>query len=135
MSAGDVEAINSVLSEHVAAVNAGDVSANMSGFAEDVVYLPPDGPPVRGKVALESFLRSAVDSFDAQIEMVPEETVVAGEWAFQWGTITGTLRPIGGGDSVSLDGKWMYVYQRQGDGSWKIARDVYNSSVPASSAN
>ncbi len=125
-----IEAVNALLAEHVAAVNSGDVSANLAGFTEDIIYLPPDLPPVRGKPALESFVRSFFDSFDAEIKMAPEETVVAGDWVFQWGTITGAFRPLEGGDGTSLEGKYMYLYQRQPDGSWKIARDIYNSNVP-----
>ena len=128
--ARDIEAINAVLAEHVAAVNSGDTAANLAGFTDDLVYLPPDGLPVRGKPALASFIGSFYDAFDAEVEMVPEETVVTGDWAFQWGTINGKIRPLEGGDSVALNWKYVYLYQRQPDGTWKIARDIYNSNVP-----
>lgn len=134
MKSRELEAINRVLSYHVAAVNAGDVGANLRGFTEDIVYLPPDAPPMRGKKALEALIRAGVESFAAKIEMVPEETTVAGEWAFQWGTIKGAFQSHEGGDRMSLDGKWLYIYQRQTDGTWKIARDIYNSNVPATAA-
>ena len=61
--------------------------------------------------------------FDAQISMRAEETVVAGDWAWEWGHLSGSTRPIHGGQATELDGKYFYVYQRQTDGSWKIARD------------
>ena len=128
--ARDIEAVNALLAEHVAAVNSGDMTANLAGFTEDLVYLPPEGPPVLGKPALASFIKSFYDAFDAEIEMVPEETVVSGDWAFQWGTITGIVRPLEGGGATVLDWKYMYLYQRQPDGTWKIARDIYNSNVP-----
>ncbi len=134
MKSHELEAINRLLSDHVVAVNAGDVHANLATFAEDIVYLPPDAPPLQGKEALAALIRAGVESFAARIEMVPEETTIAGEWAFQWGTIKGVLQSHEGGDGVSLDGKWLYIYQRQTDGTWKIARDIYNSNVPPTSA-
>jgi ketosteroid isomerase-like protein len=129
--ARDIDALNAMLAEHVAAVNSGDTATNLAGFTEDLVYLPPAGLPVRGKPALASFIGSFYEVFEAEIEMVPEETILMGDWAFQWGTITGTVWPLEGGESVPLIGKWAYLYQRQPGGTWKIARDIYNSEPPA----
>ncbi|MDH3292561.1 MAG: DUF4440 domain-containing protein [Gemmatimonadota bacterium] len=132
-NARDLEALNATLAEHVAAVNSGDTAANLAGFTEDVVYLPPAGPPVRGKHTLASFVGSFSEAFAAEIEMVPEETILMGDWAFQWGALTGTVRPLEGGEGTPLNGKWAYLYQRQPDGTWKIARDIYNSEPSAGS--
>ena len=125
----DLEAIAKLLGEHVDAVNTGNVIANLAGFTEDVVYLPPDQPPVRGKSALEQFIQPFYDSFEAEIKMIPEETVVSGDWAFQWGTISGTIKALSGSESSSAHLKYMYVYQRQPDGTWRIARDIYNNNI------
>jgi ketosteroid isomerase-like protein len=125
--ARDIEALNAALAEHVVAVNSGDTATNLAGFTEDLVYLPPAGPPVRGKPALASFIGSFYEAFEAEIDMLPEETILMGDWAFQWGMITGTVQPLDGSEGVPLNGKWAYLYQRQPDGSWKIARDMYNS--------
>ncbi len=48
---------------------------------------------------------------------------------FEWGTIGGHLR-FGDGPTISMDGKYLYVYQRLDDGSWRIARDIYNDNAP-----
>lgn len=85
----DVEAINALLAEHVEAVNSGDVDVNLAGMTEDFIYLPPDQPLMRGRDTLEAMLRPFYDSFNAEIKMIPEETVVAGDWAFQWGAAFG----------------------------------------------
>jgi uncharacterized protein (TIGR02246 family) len=129
--ARDIEAINAILAAHVAAVNSGDTAGNLAGFMDDVVYLPPAGPPVRGKAALASFVGSFYDAFTADIGMVAEETILMGDWAFQWGFLTGAVRPLDGGEETPMNGKWAYLYQRQSDGTWKIARDIYNSEPPA----
>ncbi len=126
----DAEAVNSLLAEHVAAVNSGDIASNLAGFTDDLIYMPPDGCTVRGKPAFESFINGFFDAFTAEIEMVAEETVVTGDWAFQWGSVKGTVRPKETGDSTTMDSTYLYVYQRQADGTWRIARDIYNSNVP-----
>jgi len=125
----DVEAINALLAEHIEAVNSGDVDANLAGMSKDLIYMPPGQALMRGRDTLEPLLRSFYDSFDAEINMIPEETVVAGDWAFQWGLFSGIQKPLAGGDSTVLNGKYMYIYQRQPDRTWRIARDIYNSNV------
>jgi uncharacterized protein (TIGR02246 family) len=129
--AGDIQALNAILAEHVAAVNSSDTAATLADFTDDVIYLPPAGPPVRGKPALASFVGSFYEAFTADIGMVAEETILMGDWAFQWGVLTGAVRPLVGGQEAPLNGKWAYLYQRQSDGTWKIARDIYNSEPPA----
>ena len=120
--------VNAALAAHVAAVNSCDVEANLAGFTDDIVYMPPNSPPVHGKHDLESAIRAWVDNFEVNIDMVPEETVVSGDWAFQWGLLKGAFRPREGSESTTMDWKFIYIYQRQSDGAWKIARDIYNDN-------
>jgi ketosteroid isomerase-like protein len=40
-----------------------------------------------------------------------------------------TVQPRGGRE-IKDKGKFVVVWKRQADGSWKIVRDVYNSDVP-----
>ncbi len=129
--ARDLEAITALREENVAAINASDVSTLLAEFTDDVVYLPPGHPPVLGKAALEAFARPFYEQYDAEIEATAEEVVVVGAWAFEWGVLTGTARPLAGGEAMQLDVKYLYVYERQPDGSWRFAYDIYNSNVPS----
>ncbi len=45
----EIDAVNAVLAAHVAAVNACDIDANLAGFSDDQVYMPPNAPPMHGK--------------------------------------------------------------------------------------
>jgi len=40
------------------------------------------------------------------------------------------LTPVAGGAVTEYVGKGMHIYRRQGDGSWKIAEDIWNSDKP-----
>jgi uncharacterized protein (TIGR02246 family) len=53
----DLRAIAELGERWVAAVNAGDVKRILSLVADDVVFLPANMPPVRGKVAVELMYR------------------------------------------------------------------------------
>ena len=39
--------------------------------------------------------------------------------------------PVPGGEPQKDSGKFVEVWRRQGDGSWQIADDIFNSSLPA----
>ena len=126
----DIDAIHALLEEHVKAVNTSNTALNLSGFTDDVIYMPPQSTVVKGIDELTKLVESAYKSLDAEIEMTAEETVVSGNWAFQWGNIDGYITPLEGGDTTILDSKYMYIYHKQTDGTWKIARDIYNSNLP-----
>ena len=125
----DRETINALRNKHVAAINACDLQTVLSGMTEDVVYMPPGQPAILGKKNLEDYLRPIYEQAKAEISMTSEEIEVTGEWAFELGTIGGQLR-LGDGPAISMNGKYLYIYKREHDGSWKIARDIYNDNAP-----
>lgn len=127
----DLQAINQLRAEHVAGVTAGDLQAVLAGMVEDVVYLPPDQPPVVGMSALEAAMRPYYEQFRNQLVMTPCEIVMAGDWAMEWGMVTAELTPLAAGASIRFDGKYVYIYRRQPNGSWKIQWDIYNANVPS----
>jgi ketosteroid isomerase-like protein len=59
------------------------------------------------------------------------EVKVVGDWAFEWGSYSGTVKPVAGGESSRTTGKVMRVLKKDGDGSWKIARAMYDSDDDA----
>ena len=52
------------------------------------------------------------------------------DWAFKHYTFDWTLGPKAGGDQIRDLGNGLYIYHQEGDGSWKIAYDIWNSSEP-----
>ena len=53
-----------------------------------------------------------------------EEITVSGEFAYEWGTYRGSVRPRAGGEAMSYHGKLLRILQRQADGSWKMHRTM-----------
>ena len=127
-AATDRQQLAKLLREHVDAVNASNVEAILAGMTDNVVYLAPGQPPVLGRDALRKVMEPFYGSNDAQVSMRAEETVVAGDWAWEWGHLSGSIHPKIVTQATAFEGKYLYIYQRQRDGSWKIARDIYNES-------
>jgi uncharacterized protein (TIGR02246 family) len=126
----DIEAINRVREAHVTALNRGDADAWVAAFSEDAVQMPPNEPANTGGDAIRSWTQAFLNQFSTQFSLSVEELRMAIDWAFERGTYTILLSP-GGGEAMQDVGKYITIYQRQPDGSWKMARDIWNSNGPA----
>jgi ketosteroid isomerase-like protein len=68
-----------------------------------------------------------------KIAITNKEARVSGDLGLLRGTYTLSMVPKVGGETTEFDGKYLTVFERQADGSWKIARDIFNSNVPETS--
>lgn len=131
MSAGaddadDKAAIAAVWDSYETARVAGDAEAWLALWDEEGVQMPP-GMPARGKDVLLGGVPKAFAAMPASaMEIVPEETVIMGDMAFSRGTYIAALTVKG--NEVNVDGKFMTIFRRQPDGTWKIYRDIFNSN-------
>ena len=131
-TAADVAAINRVHDEYTAALNAGDAAAYVALLTEDVFVMPPNQPAAIGQEASRARIQRLFDQNTLEIARSVKEVVVVGDWAFSRHTGTGTLTPKAGGEPTEFRNKGMAIFQRQPDGSWKIARYIFNSNTPPS---
>ena len=126
--AEDVAAIKSGVEQYVAVV--GDASASVALFTDDGVLMPPNEPAVIGKEAMLSYNQAFWGQFTEELTLSPEEVEVAGDWAFARGTAAVTYTPKAGGQPTEDTGKWLQIWRRGADGSWKLAHDIWNSDQP-----
>jgi uncharacterized protein (TIGR02246 family) len=125
----NTEAIQRLTQRWIEAVKAKDIDRLLSLVTDDVVFLPPSWPPIKGKQAVGELYRSLFTQFDVDQAAVIEEIELTGEWAFSWGTETLTLSPLRGGQPIRTRGKGLTILRRQPDSSWKFARGI-NNLVP-----
>jgi ketosteroid isomerase-like protein len=129
----DVEAIEYLLREEVAAVESGDIEAQLAIRTADVLEMPPNELPFIGIEAYRTW--SSDDPFSYQIKAASmDEIRVTGDWAYSRYSYTWILTPVPGGESVEVSGKGIWIVQRQPDGSWKIAREIWNNDKPLADA-
>jgi ketosteroid isomerase-like protein len=107
---------------------AADPARWLALWDENGVQLPP-GAPARGKAVLDGIVpKGFVPGSVELMNIYPEEIVVAGDWAYSRGTYD-SARTVEG-KKMTVDGKFLTIFRRQADGSWKIFRDCFNSNVP-----
>jgi uncharacterized protein (TIGR02246 family) len=126
----DLEAIERVRDAHVAALNAGDAKAWVAQFTDDGVQMPPNAPANVGRTMIGSWSQAILAQFRLQFALAVDEVRVLGEWAFERGGYTISLHPKAGGPPMQDMGKYITVYQRKPGDTWRMARDIWNSSNP-----
>jgi len=124
--AADHKAIAAATAQFQAAECAGSVDKFRSFFTDDLVMMGPDKPPVIGGDSVAALMRVFHNSFVVQVEYNSQEIVAFGDWGFDRGTEQYTLTPKAGGAPIKKSGNYLYVYQRQKDGSWKQSRVIWN---------
>jgi uncharacterized protein (TIGR02246 family) len=130
-SSGDVKAIDDLQKQVDDAIATGDTERYVGLITDDAVLMPPSGPPVVGRQAIRSWSEAIAKRFRITKYLpVNDELVIAGDWAFRRATFSWTVTPTAGGDSIQDSGKFIILYKRQSDGSWRVARDIWNSNTP-----
>ena len=116
------------LNQHdIDAVLSSDFDALISQWTEDFVVISPSAV-VRGRsanAALMEGARAMADQLEPMEHVLDfEETIVAEDYAFQWGAFRSSSRSRESGEVFSGGGKLMRILQRQADGSWKMHRTM-----------
>ena len=128
----DLRAIQELRARDTAASKAFDVATLETLWSDDIVMLAPGAEPVIGREANRASLRTMAEQ-SRGLEVVDynqewRETTVAGDFAFEWGLITGAMRPKAGGQATRYRFKVMRVLRREPDGNWKVHRTMWNDA-------
>jgi len=129
----DVAAIRALVEQWIAAIETGDVDGVLALYTDDAVRLPPDGPAYSGKEAFEEDSSGAFEQFSFEVVWPvegTEEIVVADGWAYHLSEYAMLVTPKEGGETMEENGKIIEICQRQPDGSWKLAREIWNRNNP-----
>jgi uncharacterized protein (TIGR02246 family) len=111
------------------AFNSGDAAAVVAQYTDAGRLLPPNADIVAGRDQLAPFVQGFIDTgaklkFDLiDVYETPDVCTSVGRYEMTFD----------GSDDRDL-GKFIEVWVRQGDGSWLIADDIFNSNLPPAGA-
>lgn len=112
------------------AMKAGDTATAFANYADDAVVMMANQKPWRGRAEWSAGfggLLSVMTIKDAAF--TTSDVMVSNDLAIETGTYSMTLVPKGGPE-IKDEGKYLTVWKRQADSSWKIIRDISNTSLP-----
>jgi ketosteroid isomerase-like protein len=128
----DRSAVDKAHQGFLAAMRANDCTALLRQLADDAVFVPPNEPNAAGKTAIRAWCEAAFrDAKTAAVTVSDRGVTVAADWAIEHGKFDWSLAPVAGGGVVHVQGSFVAIWHRQPDGSWKMTRDIWNSSQPA----
>ena len=115
----------------VAALRSGDAKAAAAVYAGNARLLAPSAELLRGREAIEAFWRAGIEAGIAAAELEAVELDRHDGLAYEIGRYTLRLEPAEGGTVVDR-GNYLLVHERQEDGSWRWAVEMFNrDSSPA----
>ena len=128
----DIAAIKEVLNQYAVGITTGDFDLWMSLWADDGTQMPPDAPAVVGTENIRQEMKPAFDDMNMNLAIRSiEDAKIFGDLGLTRCVYTLEMTPKAGGETIAAmpEGKALTLYERQSDGSWKIAYDCFNSSV------
>jgi uncharacterized protein (TIGR02246 family) len=121
-----IEAANAKFSDAFAR---GDAKALAAMYTSDAIAFPPDSDMVHGNEAIGEFWKATRDSGVQTAALTTVDVGRSGDVAYEVGKVSLTIQPAGK-ELTTAVAKYVVVWKRQADGSWKLHRDIWNS-VPA----
>jgi uncharacterized protein (TIGR02246 family) len=124
------ENIEEALATFAAAFNGGDGAGVAALYTDDAALLPPGGERVDGRAAIETFWQGAIDGGLTNLTLRVVEVEAKGDIAYEVGALS-LQAPGEDGQPVTVEGKYIVVWQKGADGAWRLHRDIWNMSPAA----
>ena len=117
------------------AAAAKDVEQTIGYYSADAIVLPPNATGAATKEAIRNVWNDMFASPSLVISWQPTRVQVgkSGEMAWVRGTYELTMNDASG-KPVDDRGKYLEVWEKQTDGNWKCAADMWNSDLAASAS-
>ena len=129
-SATAVAGIAHAASAFSRALERGDAAGMADQYVEDATLVPPNGRMVTGREAILTFWTPRNPDFRTlEHSLTTDRLEVTGDIAVEVGTWRqkGQLRQEEAGESA---GRYLVVWRRQLDGSWRMQFDSWTASFP-----
>jgi ketosteroid isomerase-like protein len=117
------------------AAAAKDVEQTIGYYSDDAIVLPPNATGAATKEAIRNVWKDMFASPSLVISWQPTRVQVgkSGEMAWVRGSYELTVNDTSG-KPIDDRGKYLEVWEKQTDGNWKCAADMWNSDLAASAS-
>jgi ketosteroid isomerase-like protein len=107
------------------ALSRGDATRAASLYAPNAHLLPPSANPMVGREEIRAFWQAGIDAGVAEVALTAAGTEQNDGLAYETGRYVIRVEPADGNRVVER-GHYVQVYQRQPDGSWQKAVEIFS---------
>jgi uncharacterized protein (TIGR02246 family) len=132
----DVKAIRDVETAAGQAMAAKDFDKSMAFYADDAYAFFPDAPVLNGIAAIKAAWKPMLADKNFSFTFASEKVDVAksGDLGYSQGAFTMTFTDPKTKKVLTERGKYVTVFKKQADGSWKCVADIGNEDAPPAPA-
>lgn len=107
--------------------------AFVMGLTDDATLLPPDMPLAQGRDAIRAVIADleAMPGFSVTWEPTMAEVGGGGDLGYTVGSYQ--MQMQGPDGPMTIDGKYLTVWQKQEDGTWLVIADMFSADGPPTS--
>jgi ketosteroid isomerase-like protein len=130
-TSADETALRKLDDEWSKAAGSRDVDKTISYYSDDAVVMPPNIPTLTGKEPIRTLWNSMLGSpdFSGGWKATKVEVARSGDLAYISGTYEFNEKDDSG-KPITDKGKYLEVWKKQADGSWKCVADMFSSDLP-----
>ncbi len=107
----------------------GDSTAMAGLYTDDAIVLPPNMARVKGHNAISKLWGSFIRMGKVNIQLTTTELTGSGNIAVETGNYNLNIKPEGK-DAMKDHGKYLVIWKKKNDDSWKMIRDMFSSNLP-----
>ncbi|HUQ80521.1 MAG TPA: DUF4440 domain-containing protein [Gemmatimonadaceae bacterium] len=125
--AADLAAIGKVAADFSARYVRGDAQGMAQLYTENGAIFPGGRPIMRGRAAIAEYWTLPTGTKVIEHKTTADSVIIVGNTAYDYGTFRARNEKDGQPGNVGY-GKYVIVWQRQGDGRWLMHLDIWNGS-------
>ena len=119
----DEKQIREIIDTWMKASAENDIETVLGLMTEDVVFLLPGRPPMRGREDFAAASRSRPANMKIEGKPDIQEITVEGDFAYCWNHLSITIAREGGAP-MRHAGNILSVFRKEADGRWRLFRDA-----------
>ncbi len=124
----DEAAIRESMQRIVEKWNAADLEGMLAEFTQDLVIMPPEAPAISGKEAVYTVGKVFLEQNSSVWDFTIEDVQISGDLAFVRGEQTMSTTEKESGETEEGEGKGVFIFRRESDGTWKGVIEIMNSN-------
>jgi len=115
------------------AAAAKDLEQTVAFYSDDAIVLPPNATSAATKETVRNLWKDLLAAPGLVISWRPSKVKLGHNGAMAWvsGAYELTMNDVGG-KPINDRGKYLEVWEKQADGNWKCAADMWNSDLAVS---